>query len=136
MENRELKVLLSKTMTRRCYESNDEQLKLFALSVYTKEELEKLTIEDIVANVQETYPELWDKMASMNYIHIVAKYFNGDWKKKDDIMGYFYAYNTHTKVWELRYHNCVTYPGIVYYKDKATADKAFEYLYEHYNNIV
>lgn len=136
MENRELKVLLSKTMARKWYESNDEQLKLFALSVYTKEELEKLTIEDIVANVQETNPELWDKMASMNYIHIVAKYFNGNWKKKDDVMGYFYAYDTHTKVWELRYHNSVTYPGIVYYKDKVTADKAFEYLYEHYNNIV
>ena len=136
MENRELKLLLSKTMARKWYESNDEQLKLFALSVYTKEELETLTIEDIVANVQETYPELWDKMASMNYIHIIAKYLNGDWKKRDDVTGYFYAYNAHTKVWELRYHNTVTYPGIVYYKDKATADKAFEYLYEHYNNIV
>ena len=136
MENRELKVLLSKTMARRWYESTDEQLKLFALSVYTKEELETLTIEDITANVQETYPELWDKMTSMNYIHIVAKYLNGNWKKRDDVMGYFYAYNTHTKVWDLRYHNSVTYPGIVYYKDKVTADKAFEYLYEHYNNIV
>lgn len=136
MENRELKVLLSKEMARKWYKSDDEQLKVLALSVYTKEELEKLTIEDIVNNVQETYPELWDKMASMDYIHIVAKYLNGNWKKRDDIMGYFYAYDTHTKVWELRYHNSVTYPGIVYYKDKATADKAFEYLYEHYNNIV
>ena len=136
MENRELKVLLSKTMARRWYESDDEQLKLLALSVYTKEELEELTIEDIVANVEETNPEIYNKISSMNMIHIVAKYFNGDWKKRDDIMGYFYAYNTHTKVWELRYHNSVTYPGIIYYKDKATADKAFEYLYEHYNNIV
>lgn len=136
MENRELKVLLSKTMARKWYESDDEQLKVLALSVYTKEELEELTIEDITTNVQETYPELWDKMTSINMIHIVAKYLNGNWKKRDDIMGYFYAYNTHTKVWELRYHNSVTYPGIVYYKDKATADKAFEYLYEHYNNIV
>ena len=136
MENRELKVLLSKTMARRWYESTDEQLKVLALSVYTKEELEELTIEDIVANVEETNPEIYNKISSMNMIHIVAKYFNGDWKKRDDVMGYFYAYNTHTKVWELRYHNSVTYPGIIYYKDKATADKAFEYLYEHYNNIV
>lgn len=136
MENRELKVLLSKTMARKWYESTDEQLKLLALSVYTKEELEELTIEDIIDNVQEVHPKLWDKLASMNMIHIVAKYFNGNWKKRDDIMGYFYAYNVHTEVWELRYHNSVTYPGIVYYKDKNTADKAFEYLYEHYNNII
>ena len=136
MENRELKVLLSKTMARRWYESNDEQLKVLALSVYTKEELEELTIEDIIANVEETNPEIYNKISSMSMIHIVARYFNGNWKKRDDIMGYFYAYDTHTKVWELRYLNSVTYPGIVYYKDKTTADKAFKYLYEHYNNIV
>lgn len=136
MENRELKVLLSKTMARKWYESDDEQLKVLALSVYTKEELEELTIEDIVANVEETNPEIYNKISSMNMIHIVAKYLNGNWKKRDDIMGYFYAYNTHTKVWELRYHNSVTYPGIVYYKDSDTADKAFKYLYEHYNNII
>ena len=136
MENRELKVLLSKTMARRWYESDDEQLKVLALSVYTKEELEELTIEDIITNVQEIHPELWDKMASMNHIHIVAKYFNGDWEKHDNETGYFYAYNVHNKVWDLRYHNTVTYPGIVYYKDSDIADKAFKYLYEHYNNIV
>lgn len=136
MENRELKVLLSKTMARRWYKSDDEQLKVLALSVYTKEELEELTIEDIVDNIQETYPELWDKMTSINMIHIVAKYFNGDWKKKDDETGYFYAYNVHNKIWDIRFHNSVTYPGIVYYKDKSTAEKAFKYLCEHYNNII
>lgn len=136
MENRELKVLLSKPMARRWYESTDEQLKVLALSVYTKEELEELTLEDIVTNVQDIHPELWDKMASMNYIQIVAKYFNGDWKKVDGIMGYFYAYDYYTKAWTLRYHNSATYPGIVYYKDTDTADKAFKYLYEHYNNII
>lgn len=136
MKNRELKVLLSKTMARRWYESTDEQLKVLALSVYTKEELEELTIEDIVTNVQDIHPELWDKMASINMINIVARYFNGNWKKKDDTKGYFYTYNAHTKVWELTYHHSVTYPGIVYYKDLDTANKAFEYLYEHYNNII
>ena len=133
---KELKIILSLTMAKKWYESGDAELKTLALSVYTKEELEELTIEDITTNVQETYPELWDKMASMNYIQIVAKYFNGDWKKKDNTKGYFYTYNAHTKVWEPSYHHSVTYPGIVYYKDLDTANKAFEYLYEHYNNIV
>lgn len=136
MENRELRILLSKTMAREWYKSNNGQLKTFALSVYTKEELEELTIEDIVNNVQETYPELWDKMASMNYIHIVAKYFNGNWKKKDNEIGYFYLYDYNHKIWDLRHHNTVTYPGIVYYKDKSIAIRAFKYLREHYNNII
>lgn len=136
MENRELKVLLSKPMARRWYESDDEQLKVLALSVYTKEELEELTIDDIVANIKDIHPELWDKMASMNYIHIVAKYFNGNWKKKDGIIGYFYTYNANSKEWKIDYHNMVTCPGLVYYKDEDTADKAFKYLYEHYNNII
>ena len=130
------KITLSLETAKRYWKSGNKDLMEIATILYSKQELEKLTIEEIVANVQETHPELWDKLASMNYIHIVAKYFNGDWKKRDNIMGYFYAYDTHTKVWELRYHNSVTYPGIVYYKDKVTADKAFEYLYEHYNNIV
>lgn len=136
MENRELRILLSKTMAREWYKSNNEQLKTFALSVYTKEELEELTIEDIVNNVQETYPELWDKMASINYIHIVAKYFNGNWKKKDNDIGYFYIYDYSNKEYVLKHHITITYPGIVYYKDKTTADKAFKYLREHYNNII
>lgn len=135
MENRELKVLLSKTMARKWYESTDEQLKVLALSVYSKEELEELTIEDIMTNVQDIYPELWNEMSSMNYITIVAKYFNGNWKKRDDTTGYFYVYNAHTKVWDIRCHESVTYPGIVYYKNKEVAKKAFKYLYEHYNNI-
>lgn len=136
MENRELKVLLSKTMARRWYESDDEQLKVLALSVYTKEELEELTIEDITTNVQETYPELWDKMASMNYIQIVAKYFNGDWKKKDNELGYFYTFDKDKGMFVIREHNTVTYPGIAYYKNKVIAMKAFTYLKEHYINII
>lgn len=136
MENRELKVLLSKTMARRWYESTDEQLKVLALSVYTKEELEELTIDDIMTNVQETYPELWDKMSSMNYITIIAKYFNGNWEKKDNEIGYFYTFDKDKDVFILREHNTVTYPGIVYYKNKVIAKQAFKYLCEHYNNIV
>lgn len=135
MENRELKVLLSKTMARKWYESTDEQLKVLALSVYSKEELEELTIEDIMTNVQEIHPELWDKMSSMNYITIVAKYFNGNWEKRDDTIGYFYLYNPHTKVWDIYSHESFTYPGVVYYKNKEIAKQAFKYLCEHYNNI-
>ena len=136
MENRELKLLLSKTMAKKWYQSDDEQLKVFALSVYTKEELEELTIEDIVIKVNEKYPELYDKMSSISYIHTVAKYFNCGWEKKDNELGYFYAFDKDKGIFVIREHNTVTYPGIVYYKNKIIAMKAFTYLKEHYCNII
>ena len=45
---------------------------------------------------------------------------------KDDEIGYFYTYNEHTDSWDMKQHNTVTYTGIVYYRTKEIAEKAFE----------
>ncbi|MBQ8206371.1 MAG: hypothetical protein IJZ77_02820 [Bacilli bacterium] len=44
---KELKIILSLETAKRLYKSDDTELRTLALSVYTKEELEKVTIDDI-----------------------------------------------------------------------------------------
>ena len=129
------KLTLSLETAKRYWKSGNKDLMEIATILYSKQELEKLTIEDIVDNVHNNYPELYDVMESTNYIYIVAEYFNKGWHKKDNEIGYFYTFDVSKGMFVLREHNTVTYPGIVYYKDKVTAIQAFEYLKEHYTTL-
>lgn len=127
MEERELKLILSLEMAKRWYKSNDTELKTIALSVYTKEELTTITMDDVLSSTDDkSYHLINDKVNAYLNILIVAKYFNNNWNKKNDEIGYFYSYNNNTDCWDIRQHNTVTYTGIVYYKTKEIAEKAFE----------
>ena len=130
------KITLSLETAKRYWNSGNKDLMEIATILYSKNELEKLTKEEICTITHDTYPNLWDTMSAMNWIYIIAKYFNKDWKKEDNQIGYFFAYDKNTKTWILREHNTVTYPGIVYYKNKSVAKEAFEYLEEYYNELI
>lgn len=124
---RELKLILSLDMAKKWYKSNDTELKTLALSVYTEDELTTITMDDIInATDDRAYHSFTDKIHAYLNILIVARYFNNNWNKKDDEIGYFYSYNNHTDSWDIKQHNTVTYTGIVYYKTKEIAEKAFE----------
>lgn len=130
------KITLSLERAKRYWNSGNKDLIEIATMLYSKHELERLTKEEISTITYDKYPHLWDTMAAMNWIHIIAKYFNKDWKKEDNQIGYFYSYDNAKKEWILREHNTVTYPGIVYYKNKDVAVEAFEYLKEYYNELI
>lgn len=129
------KITLSLETAKRYWKSGNNDLMEIATILYSKQELEKLAIEEIVDNVHNNYPELYDVMRAMNYIYIVAEHFNKGWHKKDNEKGYFYVFDKSINTFVLREHNTVTYPGIVYYKDKVTANQAFECLKEHYTTL-
>ena len=129
------KLTLSLKAAKRYYKSGNTDLIDIATMLFSKQELEELTIEEIVDNVHNNYPELFNVMGSMNYIYIVAEHFNKGWHKKDNEIGYFYTFDESKSMFVLREHNTVTYPGIVYYKDRVTANQAFEYLKEHYTTL-
>ena len=126
------RLTLSLETAKRYWKSGNKDLMEIATILYSKQELEKLTIEEIVDNVHNNYPALFDVMGAMNYIYIVAEHFNKGWHKKDNEIGYFYTFDESKGMFVLREHNTVTYPGIVYYKNKVTAEQAFVYLKEHY----
>lgn len=92
MEQRELKLVLSLEMAKRWYKSNDKELKTLALSVYTKEELEKVTIDDIKNAIDnDTFSKLVKQSNAILNIIIIANYFNKDYKKTDETLGYFWV---------------------------------------------
>ena len=124
---RELKLILSLEMAKKWYKSNDKELQTLALTVYTKDELTTITMDDIInATDDRAYHSFTDKIHSYLNILIVARYFNKNWNKKDEEIGYFYSYNNHTNCWDIKQHNTVTYTGIVYYKTKEIAEEAFK----------
>ena len=135
MEERELKLILSLAMAKRWYKSNDESIKTLALSVYTKEELEKVTIDDIKNAIDnDTFNKLVKQSNAVLNIILIANYFNKDYKKTDGVIGYFWIKDRYNK-WDLKVHESVTYPGIIYYKDAKIAESAFEIAKEFYEII-
>lgn len=134
---KELKILLSLEKAKRWYNSNDNEFKVLALSVYTKEELEKITLNDIIYKMDPIeYNMIIAKTNAYTNISIIAEHFNNNWQKIDSVIGYFYSYNYITKEWLLREHNSVTYTGIIYYKNKKVAAEAFELSKEFYEMLI
>ena len=134
---KELKILLSLEKAKKWYNSEDNELKVLVLSVYTKEELEKITLNDIVYKMDSIkYDMILDKTNAYRNIFIIAEHFNNNWQKIDNVIGYFYSYNYNTKEWILREHNTVTYTGIIYYKNKKVAAEAFELSKQFYEMLI
>ena len=132
---KELKILLPLERAKKWYNSEDNELKVLALSVYTKEELEKVTLIDIIDKMDPIKYNMI--LAKTNaYISIIAEHFNNNWQKIDNVIGYFYSYNYNTKEWVLREHNTVTYTGIIYYKNKKVAAEAFELSKQFYEMLI
>ena len=81
MEQKELKIILSLETAKRWYKSNDTELKILALNVYTEKELTDLTLDDILYEIDEilnnNYDELLDEVsreiAEMDYYHNTNK---------------------------------------------------------------
>ena len=123
-------------MAKKWYKSDDNTLKTLALNVYTKEELTELTLDEILYEIDEIkYDEKINQSNAYLNISIIADYFNNYWKKEDNIIGYFWSYNENINKWEIREHNTVTYTGIIYYKTKDAANKAFKLAKPFYQTL-
>ena len=133
---RELKLILSLEMAKKWYKSDDNTLKTLALNVYTKEELTELTLDEIIYEIDEIrYNERINQSNAYLNISIIADYFNNYWRKEDNVIGYFWSYNENTNKWKLREHNTITYTGIIYYRTKEIANKAFKLAKPFYETL-
>lgn len=130
---KELKIILSLTMAKKWYESGDAELKTLALSIYTKEELEEITFDEIFDSVsKKAYSEYTKRGNAYRKLLITADYLNKGWTKQDDEVGYYWSYNCNTNDWILRNHTSVTYTNIVYYKTKEIANQALALMKKEY----
>ena len=133
---KELKILLSLEMAKKWYNSGDNELKTLALSVYSEKELENITFKEIFDSFQKTnYTEYVKKGNAYRNILMVADYFNNNWIKTDNEIGYYWYYNNYTNEWDLR-HSVLTSHNIVYYKSEEIAIKAFKLIQAEYEVLI
>lgn len=144
METRTVKVSIEQA---RCWFNGDNKtLKELALTVYSEKELTisydfiKLYLGDNrLTTTCVTVPyEEHDKFDVNAKLSLIAKYFNGDWRKTDCNKGYFIGKSSKGFTTSRDMGNClgicvhetVMYQGIVYFKDEESAIKAFKMLTE------
>ena len=135
MEERNIKVSISKA--REWYKYGNSTLKELALQAFTKDELETLSIEQVIiellskgelrknlSTVQRNQLEALRGRSSSHIsapkmLRILAAYFNSDWKKTVGNTGYFFAKkewggymcnNSINEDWGIIKHESVCYP--------------------------
>lgn len=150
METRTVKVSIEQA---RCwFNGNNKALKELALTVYSEQEL-TFSYESIKLQVGDnnlttaclTVPyEQFEKFVVNSHLAVMAKYFNGNWKRTPYNKGYFIGqskqgFTTSRDMGNslgICVHETVVYAGIVYFKDEESAIKAFKMLTELDKNIL
>lgn len=120
-EKRTIQISLSQAVD--WYNSDNEILKMLALSIFEKDEL-KLTYGDIKRNVPYcdilvSVPiEIGSNFLILGKLSMLAKYFNKDWHKTNTTTGYFINGIKDGKI-TTAIHETLTYPGVIYFKNRA-----------------
>lgn len=142
MESRNIKVNIEEA--KQWYNSGNATLRTLALNAYSKDELEGITLQDIfMKTCTETalfaFPKgEAEKATVIRDLHMLAKFFNKDWRKTTGNTGYFIGIQSTTpcnpvlsvgnlKIYQ---HNTVVYAGIPYFRCIDDAKKAIEILGE------
>lgn len=138
-EKRNIKVTLEQAME--WYNSGNSTLRTLALSAYTEDELKfnlkyinsKVCNTCFCASVPANEAEKYNTLADLA---IIAKFFNGSWKKTTNNTGYFLGnfnagcgpvVDTCNGVGVYQ-HNTVQYAGVVYFRNQEDAIKAVKIL--------
>lgn len=145
MEARNISVTLEQA--REWYNSGNSTLRTLALNAYTESELMgydyiKQLVKREATSVIVPEGEV-KKITVHSKLAIVAKYFNGSWKKTTCNTGYFIGnYNSgNGPVVEtlngvgVYQHNTVQYAGVVYFKNQEDAIKAVKILGESVKDL-
>nr|DAJ67855.1 MAG TPA: hypothetical protein [Crassvirales sp.] len=145
-EERNIKVTLKQAIE--WYNGDNNTLRALALIAYTEDELKfnfkyinsKVCSTCFCANVPANEAEKYNTLADLA---IIAKFFNGSWKKTTSNTGYFLGnYNNgNGPVADIcngvgaYKHNTVQYAGIVYFKNLEDAIKAVKILGNRVKNL-
>lgn len=138
-EKRNIKVTLEQAIE--WYNSGNVTLRTLALSAYTEDELKfnlkyinsKVCNTCFCASVPANEAEKYNTLADLA---IIAKFFNGSWKKTTNNTGYFLGnfnagcgpvVDTCNGVGVYQ-HNTVQYAGVVYFRNQEDAIKAVKIL--------
>ena len=145
MIERTIKITLDKA--KEWFNSNNKSLREVALQAFTKEELEQVSIKEIINQLLEESRDYnlteiqqiqlesikrrndYNRISAPKLLRILATYFNtGFWRKKEGDVGYFFykkepgfmttcGNNILDKQWCISSHTSVAYPTLVYFKE-------------------
>ena len=137
-EKRNIKVTLEQAIE--WYNSGNSTLRTLALSAYTEDEL-KLNFKYINSKVCNTgfYVNVpvneVEKYKTLTDLAIIAKFFNGSWKKTINNAGYFISNCSRRNGVDIYRHLSVQHAGIIYFKNKEDVIKAVEILGNRVKNL-
>lgn len=156
MEERYVTVSFEKA--KEWYNSDNKSLREVALQAFTKEELEQVSIKEIVNrllekpigyNLTETQQiqlesikrrNDYNRISAPKLLRILATYFNIEfWRKKEGDIGYFFykkepgfmttcGNNILDKQWCISSHTSVVYPTLVYFKNQKDCREAYNIM--------
>ena len=146
-EKRNIKVTLEQAIE--WYNGDNRILRTLALSAYTEDEL-KLNFKYINSKVCNTCfcanvpVDEAEKYNTLVDLAVIAKFFNGSWKKTTSNTGYFIG-DINTKYGSsvidtcngvsVHQHSTVQYAGIVYFRNQEDAIKAIKILGDRVKNL-
>lgn len=144
-EERNIKVTLKQAIE--WYNGDNNTLRALALIAYTEDELKfnfkyinsKVCSTCFCANVPANEAEKYNTLVDLA---IIAKFFNGSWKKTTGNAGYFISkYTRYSNVVctyngvDIYQHHNVQHAGIIYFKNKEDAIKAVDILGNRVKNL-
>ena len=130
------------------HNGGNSTLRTLALSAYTEDEL-KLSFKYINSRVSNTCfcanvpANEAEKYNTLVDLAVIAKFFNGSWKKTTGNTGYFlgcYNYSSGSAIYAgfgvgVYQHNAIQYAGIVYFRNQEDAIKAVKILGNRVKNL-
>lgn len=131
-ENEKRNISITLEQAREWYHGDNSALKKLALTAYTEEEL-GFTIDDVYCKVSTDYLPLYVpsretlRFKAKAKLDMIAAYCNGDWKMKEDKIGYSLVKNREGNI-IIRTHTHVIYEGVTYFKNMEDAKKAMKLL--------
>lgn len=128
-------IQLSEDTAKEWYKGNNETLKQLALTVYKPEEL-SFGYKDIALNSNlisasvEMPVHLANKIKTVSKLEVIANYFNGSWKMRPGLTGYF-IYKCDTREgYKVKFTATRMVVGTVYFKSELDVEEAMKLLGE------
>lgn len=128
-------IQLSKNTAKEWYRGNNEALKQLALTVYKPEELsfgyKNIALNSNLTSVNVDIPtHLANKIKTVSKLEIIANYFNGSWKMRPGLTGYF-IYKCDTREgYKVKFTATRMVVGTVYFKSETDVEEAIKLLGE------
>lgn len=128
-------IQLSKDTAKEWYKGNNETLKQLALTVYKPEELsfgyKDIALNSNLTSINVDIPtHLANKIKTVSKLEVIANYFNGSWKMRPGLTGYFIYKCDTREEYKVKFTATRMVVGTVYFKSETDVEEAMKLLGE------